>query len=113
MGYTATIRRDRIKIQNRSKAVEGKFAMDTSGIQWEDTCCVWAAVTWVKGMRSMNAGALDVYGVVMVRMLYTPLVTNRSRIVHEGVTYQILPETFHADRHANEIQFQAQAIVND
>jgi hypothetical protein len=61
----------------------------------------------------MNAGALDVYGVVMVRMRYNTVVNERSRILYEGKTYQIIGETFHADRQANTIQFHAQQIVKD
>lgn len=112
MGYPTGMLNKRIKIQNRIEAKAGKFGLDGSGIDWEDTACVWASVEWAKGMRAMNAGALDAYSVVLVRMRWAPIVTMRSRIVHEGTTYQILPETFHADRHQNTIQFQAQAIIN-
>ena len=61
----------------------------------------------------MNAGALDVYGVVMIRMRYNTIVNERSRILYEGKTYQIIGETFHADRQENTIQFHAQLIINN
>ena len=111
MAYTTGMLNKRITIQNRIEATAGKFGLDGSGIEWEDTTCVWASVEWAKGMRAMNAGAPDAYAIVLVRMRWTPFVTMRSRIVHEGVTYQILPETFHPDHQANTIQFQAQAII--
>lgn len=109
--YTRGMLNKRITIQNRAEAKDGKFGIDGSGVEWEDTCRVWASVEWTKGMRAMNAGSLDAYAVVMVRMDWSRFITMRSRIVYEGDIYQILPETFHVDRHANTIQFQAQAII--
>ena len=61
----------------------------------------------------MHEGALDSYGVVLVRTRWTNQVTERSRISYEGRTYQILPETFHADRQENTVQFIAQQIINE
>ena len=113
MGYSAGLLRDRITILNRTEAKNGLYGIDSAGIEWESTGCVWASVEWVKGKRAMNAGALDVYATVMVRMRWTDQITMRSRIEHEGVTYQILGETFHADRRDNTIQFHAQAVIND
>jgi hypothetical protein len=37
----------------------------------------------------------------------------RGRIKYEDQTYQILPETFNADKRANTIQFLMQVIIND
>lgn len=107
------MRDQRVTILNRKAATESDYGLDGGGIEWEKAGTVWAAVDWVKGMRTMNAGALDVYGVVMVRMNWNCMTTMRSRIVHDCTTYQILPETFHADKRANTIQFQAQAVIND
>ena len=61
----------------------------------------------------MREGALDAYAVVLVRMRWTPDVNMRSRIVWQANTYQIIPETFHADKQANTIQFMAQLVIND
>lgn len=113
MGYSSGMRKHRIVIQNRTEATVSKFGLDSGGITWEETATVWAAVDFVRGLRAMREGAIDVYGIVMVRMLWTDDINMRSRIVHDGVTYQILPETFHADMQANTIQFNAQAIVAD
>ena len=113
MGYSSGMLKERVTIQNRKEAVVSDFGLDSGGIEWEDTITVWAAVDWVKGMRTLNAGAIDAYGIVMVRMRWNCYVTMRSRIVHDGQVYQILPETFHADRQENTIQFNAQAIIND
>lgn len=113
MAYSSSFRDHRIKILNRKTAEMGDFGLDTTGIEWEETACVWASVTWAKGNRALNEGAIDAYGVVNVRMLWTNAINMRSRIVHEDITYQILPETFHPDKRKNEIQFIAQAIIND
>lgn len=100
-----------VTVQNRKAQTVGRFGIDSGGIGWQDTCKVHVAVDFVKGMRAMNVGAIDVYGVVMVRMRWTSKVNERSRIVYDGNIYKILPETFHADRQANTIQFNAQMMV--
>lgn len=107
------MRDKRITIQNRTTPKVGKFGKDSGGVKWEDTCTVWASVTWSKGLRAMNEGAIDVYGIVLVRMNWTDKVNVRSRILYDGDTYNILPETFHADKRQNTIQFNAQAVIND
>ena len=104
---------DRIMVLNRTQAEMGDFGLDSSGPEWEETTCLWANVTWTKGVRSLHEGAIDAYGVVEVRMRWTDLITMRSRIRYEGVTYNILPETFHPDKQDDTIQFLAQAVIND
>ena len=113
MAYSTGILRERVQILNRTEAQVGKFGIDSSGIGFEPAGTVWAEGTWAKGKQAMNAGALDVYGIIMVRMRYNTIVSERSRIVHDGKTYQILGDTFHAQRQDNTIQFQAQQVVND
>ena len=113
MAYSTGIMRDRVTILNRTAAQDGRFGLDSAGIEFEPAKTVWAEVTWAKGKQAMNAGALDVYGVVMVRMRYNTTVNERSRILYDGKTYQIIGETFHADRQANTIQFHAQQVVTD
>ena len=106
------MRDKRVTIQNRKEAQVGKFGKNSAGIVFENTCTVWAGVDFVKGMRAMNEGAVDVYGVVMIRMNYTDKINPRSRIVYNNDTYQILPETFHADERDMKIQFNAQMVVD-
>lgn len=113
MAYTSGLLRHRVTILNRKEATDSKWGKDGSGVEWENVGTVWASVGWIKGMAAMNAGALDVYGVVMVRMRWNTLINERSRIQHDGKTYQILGETFHADRQENTIQFHAQQLVNE
>ena len=113
MAYTSGILKHRVTILNRTSAQQGKFGLDSDGIEFESAGTVWASVDWTKGKGAMNAGALDVYAVVMVRMRYNSIINERSRIMYDGRTYQIVGETFHADRQDNTIQFHAQQIIND
>ena len=105
--------RDRVTILNRTAAQDGRFGLDSAGIEFTPAKTVWAEVTWAKGKAAMNAGSLDVYEVIMVRMRYNTTVTKRSRIMWQGETYQIIGETFHPARQDNAIQFHAQLIVKD
>lgn len=113
MAYTSGILKHRVTILNRDEAQSSKWGKDGAGVQWQEAGTVWADVSWVKGLRTMREGALDVYGVVLVRMRWNSVITMRSRIRHDGQTYQILGETFHADKQENTIQFNAQIIIND
>ena len=113
MAYSTGLLKHRVIILNRKEAQQGKFGLDSAGIEFEPAGTVWASVDWTRGKGAMNAGALDVYGVVIIRMRWNIIVNERSRILYEGKTYQIIGETFHADRQENTIQFQAQQLVND
>ena len=113
MAYTAEFLKDLVTVLNRKEAQQGKFGLDSAGIEWENAGCVHANVDWQKGKSGMTAGALDAYGVKIVRMRWNNIVTERSRIQWQGKTYQILPDTFNADHQGNTIQFLCQQIVND
>ena len=113
MGYSSGFLNKRILVQNRKAAVQSKFGIDSNGPEYEDTVCLHANVGWKKGLGGLHEGALDVYGVVEVRIRWTNQVNERSRIVYEGRTYQVIPETFHPDRQDNTIQFLAQVIINN
>ena len=113
MGYSSGFLKDHVIIFNRKEAVQGKFGLDSAGIEWEDMGCVHANVDWQKGKSGMTAGSLDAYGVKIIRMRWNSIITERSRIQWHGKTYQILPETFNACRQEDTIQFLCQQIVND
>ena len=113
MAYSTGILKDRVTILNRKEAQQGKFGLDSSGVEFETAGTVWAEVTWAKGKQAMNVGALDVYGVIMVRMRYNTIVNDRSRVMYDGKTYQILGDTFHSHRQDNTIQFHAQLVVKE
>lgn len=112
-GYSSGMRKKRVDILNRKPRKVGKFGIDSAGVEYEKVSSVWASVTWAKGLRAMNAGAVDAYRVVLVRMNYNKMVTSRSRIVYDNDIYQVLPETFHADKGENTIQFSAQVVIDE
>ena len=113
MAYTSGLLKDRVTILNRKEAQQGKFGLDSAGIEFEPVGTVWASVDWQKGKSGMTAGALDAYCVKIVRMRWNSIITERSRIQWHGKTYQILPETCNPDHQGNTIQFLCQQIVND
>lgn len=113
MAYSTGILKTRVEILNRTAATTSKYGIDGGGVEWESAGCVWADVTWAKGKQAMNVGALDAYAGIMVRMRWNNIINMRSRLVYDGQTYQVVAETFHADRQANTIQLNAQLIIED
>ena len=112
MAYSTGILDRRVSVLSRTAASPSRWGRDGSGIWWKAAGTFWASVDWARGKQAMNAGALDAYAVVIVRMRWTDAVTPRSRIrLCDGTEYQILPDTFHADRRANTVQFHAQAVT--
>lgn len=111
MAYSTGLLKERVTILTREEAQQDRFGLDAGGVTFVETGTVWASVDWAKGKQALNAGALDVYGTVMVRMRWNSKITERSRIRHNGKLYQIIGETFHADYQANTIQFLAQLVV--
>lgn len=77
--------------------------------EYEQVACVHANLTWKKGQKALNEGALDAQDTVMFRMRWNSIVTRDSRLQCEGVTYQI--QSLHADRMENTLQITATEIV--
>lgn len=98
---------------NRTAATANRYGIDGNGVEWASSGCVWANVEWAKGKSAMNAGSLDAYAAIMVRMRWNNIITMRSRLVYNGQTYQIIPEMFHPDKRENTIQLHAQLVIND
>lgn len=96
----------RVLIRNKKSPTEQTFG-DTT--EYEDAGCVWANVTWSKGVKALHEGALDAYDTVLIRMRWNTLVNRESQLVYDGVTYQIM--SLHADRQDNTIQITATEIV--
>ena len=113
MAYTSGLLKHRVTILNRTEAQQGKFGLDSGGVEFQPAGTVWASVDFAKGKSALNAGALDAYAVKMVRMRWNTIVNERSRILYAGKTYQIVAETFNAERQENTIQFLMQQIIND
>jgi len=113
MGYSAGFLHDVIQVLNRKEAKTSKFGIDGSGVEWEEGPCLHANVDYARGKAAMNAGALDAYAVKIVRMRWTDVFNERSRVKYLDKTYQIIPETWNANHRENTLQFLMQLIVND
>ena len=113
MAYTSGLLKHRVVILNRREAQQGRFGLDSAGVEFESAGTVWASVDFAKGKSALNAGALDAYAVKMVRMRWNTIVNERSRILYGGKMYQIIAETFNPERQENTIQFLMQQIIND
>ena len=106
MGYSAGFLNHRVLIRNKKAPTEQTFG-DTT--EYEDAGCVWANVSWLKGVKRLAEASLDAMDTVMFRMQWNKVVTRDSQLVYDGVTYQIM--SLHADRQDNTIQITAQEIV--
>ena len=106
MAYPTGLLNHRIMILNKVLPTQGEFGETT---QYEVKSCVWAQVTWSKGVKALREGALDAYDTIMVRMRYNTIVSRDSRLQHDGVTYQI--QSMHRDYQDNTIQITATEIV--
>ena len=116
MTYSSGMLNKRIAIQNRKAATMGKFGLQSAGTEWETVKEVWAAVNNVKGVSAMREGAIDVYGIRLIRCRYDDvrgIINVRSRIIYQGQTYQMLGETLAIDEQENTCQFNAQIIINN
>ena len=113
MGYSGGFLKHMIVPLNRKEAKAGKYGIDSAGVEWEEVGCLHANVDYQRGKSAMNAGALDAYAVKIVRMRWTNCFSERSRIKYDDKVYQIVPETWQANKHENTLQFLMQLIVND
>ena len=104
MAYTSGLLKYRVTILN--KQVASVFGETTS---YQPAATVWADVTWSKGVKALREGALDAYDTIMVRMRYNTVVSRDSRLLIDGVTYQI--QSLHRDYQDNTIQITATEAV--
>ena len=111
MGYSAGFLHDIIQPLNRKEAVAGKYGLDSAGIEWEEVGCLHANVDYQRGKSAMNAGSLDAYAVKIVRMRWTNVFSERSRIQYNGRVYQIIAQTWQENKHDNTLQFLMQQVV--
>ena len=106
MSYSSGMLNYIVAILNKKATTDKKFGEKTA---YEQVACVHADVTWKKGQKALNEGALDAVDTVMVRMRWNNIVSRESRLECEGVVYQI--QSLHADRRQNTIQITATEIV--
>ena len=106
MGYSASILRWHVAILKKKEPAEKAFGEKT---EYEQVACVHANLTWKKGQKALNEGALDNVDTVMFRMRWNNIITRDCLLECDGVTYQI--QSLHADRQENTIQITATEIV--
>ena len=113
MSYSAGFLHEIIIPLNRKEAKVGKYGLDSAGIEWEEVGCLHANVDYQRGKSAMNAGSLDAYAVKIVRMRWTNVFNERSRVKYLDKTYQIIPDTWQPNHRENTLQFLIQLVVND
>ena len=106
MGYSSGILNKRVTILKKKDPASLGFGETT---KFEAVGCVWVNVTWKKGQKSLNEGALDSIDTVMFRMRWNNIITRDCLLECEGVTYQI--QSLHADHRENTLQITATEIV--
>lgn len=110
MGYSAGMLNKRVTIAKRVKAEAGKMGLDSGGIKYQEVATVWAEKKFNKGAKSLNAGAVDAYDVVLFRMRYRNDIDCWCLLKCQGVWYQI--ESFNDDFTDNQIQITARKMTN-
>ena len=102
MSYSSGMLNYMVAILKKKATTDKKFGEKTA---YEQVACVHADVTWKKGQKALNEGALDAQDTVMIRMRWNNIVTRDSLLECEGVRYQI--QSLHADRRQDTIQITA------
>lgn len=103
MSYSSGMLDSKVEIHNRATYTDGDFGR--VGGSYTKAAEMFANVTWTKGKKALNEGALEAYDYIMVRCRFTTTLTRESRLKYNGNMYQI--ESFHADKKANTIQITA------
>ena len=110
MAYSAGMLNKRITIAKRVTGTTPTAATDTGKARYEILVTVWAAETWNKGAKSMQAGVLDAYDTVMFRMRYRSDVDRWCLIQYHGKWYQI--QSLNGDYQENQLQITATEMAN-
>lgn len=106
MSYSSNILNYIVKIKNKKDPSKLAFGEKTT---YEEVAQVHSDMSWKRGQKALNEGALDNQDTVMFRMRWNPFVTRDSLLECEGVTYQI--KDLHANRRENTIQITATEII--
>ena len=104
MAYSSGMLNERVEILRRVQT-EGKLSKNSGSVVFESLGCVWADVSFNRGLKAMREAALDGTDYVTVRMRYNCLANRKSYLYHDGVMYMVTE--FHADRRDNIIQMKA------
>ena len=102
MAYDKGFLNDRITILNRKDVVTEHGAKKGTDYV-PDGSPVWANVSWLKGKKALMEASLDALSSYIVRTAWHDRLTDHSRILWKGKTYQIDPPKGSSEK--NEMQF--------
>ena len=105
MAYSSGMLNKRVSILVRDKGKEGDFGKNSGGRDYTYGASVWAAVDFVRGVKTLREGAYDAYDRIMVRMRWNSTIDRQSRLIWQGKTFQI--ESFNEEKQQNIIQVTA------
>ena len=111
MSYNTGMLNKRVEVLRRCRREAGQRGRGSQEATFEVAGSRWASVTWTKGARALQEGALEAYDVVMIRMRWNTLVDKDCRIRCEGKVYQVLQ--LNDDKKENQVQILAQEVVGD
>lgn len=106
MAYSSGILNYMVAVLKKKDPGEKTFGAKT---EYEQVACVHANLTWKKGQKELNKGALDAQDTVMFRMRWNNILTRDCLLECDGVTYQI--QSLHTDRRENTIQVTATEVI--
>lgn len=100
MSFSRSFLKDRITIMNREASTDGAFGREAG--KFVAVAHIWANVSFTKGKKAMQEGAIDAYDYYMVRCDWHSMLKEESHLYFNEHEYQI--ESFKADKKANEMQ---------
>lgn len=111
MAYSTGLLNKRVSIYNRTAQTTNEYGIDASGVSYHLDAIVWASVTFTKGVKAMQEGAIDAYDYIMVRMRYNDYITRDSIISYKSKFWKI--DSFYDEYEENTIQITASERVTD
>lgn len=90
---------------NQATNQSGDFGRFSAGIKYEYAGSVWASVRFDKGTKSLRAGAVDAYDIILISMRWNNTIQRNSMLVYDRRTWQI--KSFNRDYQTNDIQITA------
>jgi hypothetical protein len=110
MAYERGFLRDKLTIAKRATSQTPTSSTDTGRARYEILGTFNGNMTFNKGAKSMNEGAMDSYNYVMFRMDYRASIDEWCLIQCRGKWYQI--QSLNGNHHDNQLQITAVKLAN-
>ena len=110
MAYERGFLREKLTIAKRATSQTPTASTDTGRARYEILGTFNGNMTFNKGAKSMNEGAMDSYNYVMFRMDYRASIDEWCLIQCRGKWYQI--QSLNGDHHSNQLQITAVKLAN-